>query len=207
MALAADEERVLSRIEEDLCRSDPKLAAMLSMFNRLTRSEAMPSRELLATPSRRRRLSTRAGVWAARWRLYPPLPPNDRRLVTTSRPGDDIMRPRPRDARSRRTRAPRTSRAARRAPETRLSNLSPRPTRLPSTRGRSGSAGRRWPSRLAAILPVIVAVFALGVMVAVFSALSRVDAGSPAGIPAPAASCHSVTLAGCQSAAHTTPRP
>jgi hypothetical protein len=196
MALAADEERVLSRIEEDLCRSDPKLAAMLSMFNRLTGSEAMPPRELLATPSRMRRLSTRAGVWAARWRLYPPLPPNSRRLVTTHRPGDDIMRPRPRS---------RTPRAARRAPGTRLSNLSPRPSRLPSASAPPGSARHRWPSRVAAILPVIVAVLALGVMVAIFSALSRV--GSPTGIPAPVGSCHSVMLAGCQSAAHTTPKP
>jgi hypothetical protein len=190
MALAADEERVLSRIEEDLCRSDPKLAAMLSMFNRLTRSEAMPPRELLAIPSRMRRFSTRAGVWAARWRLYPPLPPDSRRLVTTSRPGDDTMRPR--------SRTPR-------APDPRLSNLSPRPSRLPSVSDPPGSARRRWPSPVAAILPVIVAVLALGMMVAIFSALSRV--GSPTGTPAPASSCHSVMLAGCQSAAHTTPKP
>ena len=45
MALAADEERALARIEEELRRSDPRLAAKLSMFNRLTRSEAMPQRE------------------------------------------------------------------------------------------------------------------------------------------------------------------
>ena len=45
MALAADEERALARIEEELCRSDPRLAAKLSMFNRLTRTEAMPERE------------------------------------------------------------------------------------------------------------------------------------------------------------------
>jgi hypothetical protein len=75
MALAADEERALSRIEEELRRSDPKLAVKLAMFNRLTRSEAMPERELLTAPGRLRRLSARTGAWTARWRLYPPLPP------------------------------------------------------------------------------------------------------------------------------------
>jgi hypothetical protein len=75
MALAADEERALTRIEEELSRSDPKLAAKLAMFNRLTRAEAMPERELLTTPGRWRRLSAQAGIRVARWRLYPPVPP------------------------------------------------------------------------------------------------------------------------------------
>ena len=54
-----------------------------------------------------------------------------------------------------------------------------------------------------AILPVIVTVCALGAIVAVFSALSRVDAS--AANRAPASQCQSVLLAGCQSAtAHST---
>src|ERR1700759_5017001 len=75
MALAADEERALSRIEDDLRRSDPKLAAKLAMFNRLTQSEAMPQRELLTAPSRLRRLFDGAGARAAPPRPSPPGPP------------------------------------------------------------------------------------------------------------------------------------
>ena len=92
MALAADEERALVRIEEELCRSDPRLAAKLSMFNRLTRSEAMPERELLTPPGRLRRFSRRAGLWTAHWHLYSPVPPRGLRTAppgpaTQSRPG------------------------------------------------------------------------------------------------------------------------
>ena len=162
MALAADEERALARIEEELCRSDPRLAAKLSMFNRLTRSEAMPERELLTPPGRLRRFCRRAGLWTARWRLYPPVPPRA--------PRPSLPSPGPR------------------------SSLSYHPT-----------AGRhRWPSRLAAILPVIATVCALGVVVAIFSALGHVDGGAAR---APASSCHAVTLTGCHSAAHAKPKP
>src|ERR1700749_3075065 len=84
MALAADEERALSRIEEELRRSDPRLAAKLSMFNRLTRSEAMPQRELLTAPGRLRRGSSPPGLWAARWRLSPPVTPGGPRHPDTA---------------------------------------------------------------------------------------------------------------------------
>ena len=130
MALAADEERALSRIEEELRRSDPKLAAKLAMFNRLTRSEAMPQRELVTAPGRLRRLSARAGVWTARWRLFPPVPSRGTRLTPppgpATRPGSGAQ-PHPGH----------------------LFNLSPRPSRLPSDRPgdraseHSGPAPRR----------------------------------------------------------------
>jgi hypothetical protein len=192
MALAADEERALSRIEEELRRSDPKLAAKLAMFNRLTRSEAMPERELLTAPGRLRRLSARAGVWTARWRLYPPIPPRGPGGPGHAPPGP----------------ATRSGPGAQPHPG-HLFNLSPRPSRLPrpgnQSSEHSGPAPRRWPARFAAILPVIVTVCALGAIVAIFSALSRVD--TSARNPVPASQCHSLLLPGCQSAtghtAHT----
>ncbi len=192
MALAADEERALSRIEEELRRCDPKLAAKLAMFNRLTQSEAMPQRELLTAPSRLRRLFASAGIRAARWRLYPPVPPRG--------PG-----PAPSPGR-----ATPSSRGAQPQPG-HLFSLSPRPSGQPrpgnQTSEHPGPAARRWPARLVAILPVIVTVCALGAIVAVFSALSRVD--TSAANQAPASQCHSVLLAGCQSvtahSAHTAP--
>jgi hypothetical protein len=196
MALAADEERALSRIEEELRRSDPKLAAKLAMFNQLTRSEAMPERELLTAPGRLRRMSARAGVRVARWRLYPPIPPRG--------PGH----------------APPPGPAARcgldaQPPHGHIFNLSPRPSRLPRPSNRpsnqpsqhSGPTPRRWPARLVAILPLIMTVCALGAIVAIFSALGRVDTSAPN--PVPASQCRSVLLPGCQSAtahtAHTAP--
>jgi hypothetical protein len=188
MALAADEERALSRIEEELRRCDPKLAAKLAMFNRLTQSEAMPQRELLTAPSRLRRLFASAGIRAARWRLYPPVPPGGSGLAPS--PG----------------RATPSGRGAQPQPG-HLFSLSPRPSGQPrpgnQTSEHPGPAPRRWPARLVAILPVIVTVCALGAIVAVFSALSRVD--TSAANQAPASRCHSVLLAGCQSAtAHST---
>lgn len=196
MALAADEERALSRIEEELRRSDPKLAAKLAMFNRLTRSEAMPQRELVTAPGPLRRLSARAGVWTARWRLYPPVPSRGTRLTPppgpATRPGSGAQ-PHPGH----------------------LFNLSPRPSRLPSDRPgdrpseHSGPAPRRWPARFAAILPVIMTVCALGAIVAIFSALGRADTSGAN--PVPASQCRSVLLPDCPSAtahtAHTAPNP
>jgi hypothetical protein len=53
--------RLLRRAERALCRSDPDLASMLSIFARLTAAERMPAREQL-----RPRLP-----WARRLLLWP----------------------------------------------------------------------------------------------------------------------------------------
>jgi hypothetical protein len=53
MGLGPNEQRLLGQIERALHGSDPKLAAKLAAFNRLTFHEAMPLREgLLRSPSR-----------------------------------------------------------------------------------------------------------------------------------------------------------
>ena len=53
MGLGPNEQRLLGQIERALHGSDPKLAATLATFNRLTFHEAMPMRErLLHRPSR-----------------------------------------------------------------------------------------------------------------------------------------------------------
>ncbi len=53
MGLGPNEQRLLGQIERALHGSDPKLAATLATFNRLTFHEAMPLRErLLHPPSR-----------------------------------------------------------------------------------------------------------------------------------------------------------
>ena len=54
MGLGPNEQRLLGQIERALHGSDPKLAAKLATFNRLTFHEAMPLRErlLLHPPSR-----------------------------------------------------------------------------------------------------------------------------------------------------------
>jgi hypothetical protein len=92
MTLAAGEERALARIEGALRRSDPKLAAMLSTFNRLTRSEEMPRREFLFGSRPLRWPPAHAGPWLDRWRPVPPLPSGEspghqaRRLSRPERP-------------------------------------------------------------------------------------------------------------------------
>jgi hypothetical protein len=63
MGLAPGEQRALKQIDEELCRSDPKLAALLTTFTRLTCHEDMPRREFLL---------------GRRWRfrqLFPKAPP------------------------------------------------------------------------------------------------------------------------------------
>jgi hypothetical protein len=47
MALPYRQERLLRRVERGLCRSDPALASMLSMFARVSAAERMPAREQL----------------------------------------------------------------------------------------------------------------------------------------------------------------
>jgi hypothetical protein len=53
MGLGPNEQRRLSQIERALRGSDPKLAAKLATFNRLTFHEAMPLRERLPHPPSR----------------------------------------------------------------------------------------------------------------------------------------------------------
>lgn len=45
MSLSASEARALSRIEQALLSRDPSLRSLFSIFTRLTRQEAMPTRE------------------------------------------------------------------------------------------------------------------------------------------------------------------
>lgn len=45
VSLSADDRRALGLIEEEIAASDPRLAAMLSVFNRLADGEAMPGSE------------------------------------------------------------------------------------------------------------------------------------------------------------------
>ena len=45
VSLSAHEQRTLSGIADELAASDPKLASILSVFNRLTRGEELPIRQ------------------------------------------------------------------------------------------------------------------------------------------------------------------
>jgi hypothetical protein len=47
MSLPYRQERLLRRADRALCRSDPDLASMLSIFARVTADESMPAREQL----------------------------------------------------------------------------------------------------------------------------------------------------------------
>src|SRR3984885_15027776 len=47
MTLPYREERLLRRVDDALCRSDPDLASLLSIFTRLNAAEGMPARERL----------------------------------------------------------------------------------------------------------------------------------------------------------------
>jgi len=62
MSLAPGEERALRQIGDELCRSDPKLAALLATFTRLTCRDEMPRREFLL------------GRWSRLTRLFPEAP-------------------------------------------------------------------------------------------------------------------------------------
>jgi hypothetical protein len=61
MTLPYREERLLRRVDQALCQSDPHLASLLSVFARLNAAEAMPARE---------RLRPQPG-WAWRVLLWP----------------------------------------------------------------------------------------------------------------------------------------
>ena len=58
VSLSAHEQRTLSGIADELAASDPKLASILSVFNRLTRDEELPIRQ--DTDQSRRRESGRS---------------------------------------------------------------------------------------------------------------------------------------------------
>jgi hypothetical protein len=53
MSLSAWEQQVLNSIKDGLARSDPKLAALLSAFTRLTSGEEMPAAEKVPVNPRR----------------------------------------------------------------------------------------------------------------------------------------------------------
>jgi hypothetical protein len=53
MSISAREQQALEGIEAGLTRADPKLAAMLATFTRLTSDEQMPAGEQVRTVSRR----------------------------------------------------------------------------------------------------------------------------------------------------------
>jgi Protein of unknown function (DUF3040) len=68
MGLGPNEQRLLGQIERALRGSDPKLAATLANFNRLTFHEAMPLRERLLRP--RSRVVRFAPVAIAAWVVF-----------------------------------------------------------------------------------------------------------------------------------------
>ncbi|HEX3749617.1 MAG TPA: hypothetical protein VHW06_03565 [Streptosporangiaceae bacterium] len=149
MSLAPREERELARIEGALRRSDPRLAAKLSTFNRLNQSEEMPRREFLLRPTRMRWLTQRPGPRPDRQGGPPPLM---------------------------QSRHPFPARPARSARPTGSARphwfaLSPRPSRLPRDRTRASQP--RWPSRMAQIVPVIMATCALGLVVVIFTMIGH----------------------------------
>ena len=63
MGLGPSEQRLLGQIERALHGSDPKLAAKLATFNRLTFHEAMPLRERLLRIRRRASSASRRWPW------------------------------------------------------------------------------------------------------------------------------------------------
>lgn len=68
MSLSSWEQQALESIKNGLTGSDPELAALLSVFNRLASDEEMPDREKTRAGSRRafRRARWRAGLRRAR---------------------------------------------------------------------------------------------------------------------------------------------
>jgi hypothetical protein len=68
MWLTVREQRQLDTIGEAVCRSDDRLASMLTTFGRLTADEPMPDREQLTRPAgRTRRAWHAAGATMARF--------------------------------------------------------------------------------------------------------------------------------------------
>jgi hypothetical protein len=152
MSLAAGEQRALAQIAEALRRSDPNLAAMLTTFNRVNRSEEMPRREFLLRPTRVRWLITPAAARPDRRRGHPPV--RSRSLRASSR----------------------SSLASSRSsqPSPRLSLLSRSPG------GSDRPHQRRWPTAFTRVLPLIMATCALGLMVVIFVTLGHTHTGAAA---------------------------
>ena len=155
MSLAAGEQRALAQIEEALRRSDPKLAAMLSTFNRVNRSEEMPRREFLLRPTRVRWLITPATTRPDRRRVHPPVRSRSRRASS------------------------RLSVASSRSSQP--SSRSPRLSLMPRSSGGSDRPSqRRWPAAFTRVLPLIMATCALGLMVVIFVTLGHTRTGAAA---------------------------
>ena len=68
MSLSAWEQQVLNSIKDGLARSDPKLAALLSAFSRLTSGEEMPAAEKVPASTRRALARLRRARWRSRLR-------------------------------------------------------------------------------------------------------------------------------------------
>ncbi len=65
MSLTIGERRKLRRIERDIASADPRLAALYTMFGRLSRPEAMPRLERVRARSLRRaaRVRRKTALW------------------------------------------------------------------------------------------------------------------------------------------------
>jgi len=68
MSLSAWEQQALESIQNGLAGSDPELAALLSMFNRLASDEKMPDRERTGAGARRAFRRLRRVLWRSRLR-------------------------------------------------------------------------------------------------------------------------------------------
>jgi len=67
MSLTIGERRKLRRIERDIASADPRLAALYTMFGRLSRPEAMPRLERVRARSLRRaaRVRRKTALWTS----------------------------------------------------------------------------------------------------------------------------------------------
>jgi hypothetical protein len=150
MGLPARQRRRLEGIENKLCSSDPRLAAMFTIFGRLTRDEEMPRIE---------ELRHRAAVLALRIRLW--LAAARSRLSPSRRRAGDPLAPRPQPAR----RAPSGQRAAAgdRSPSAARSRSGPR-SRRPAGRPAGGRIGRWRP--MAVFFPLALVLMSLSIFVA-----------------------------------------
>lgn len=65
MCLARREQRLLEQIGEQVTRSDPRLASMMTALGRLAEGEAMPAREQLHGPASQAKATLRAAAATA----------------------------------------------------------------------------------------------------------------------------------------------